>query len=190
MLLFADFWNDLRRFRRAGLSASLVRLLFFRSELAIWVVIVGALGIYLVHRGDLVSLAAAPVLIVPLSYILFVSFLVEFLTPLYFGSLAVGRLNSIEKGGRTAYLTLTFDLVPSGEVRSFASIGRPGPIKTIAGQEYLLALHPTNKTIALPMMDDNPRFLSYVLSFADNERAQEIADRLHELRGFDPTFSV
>lgn len=183
MFLFSDFYRDVARFRRHGLMPTLLKLMFVRIELAAWLAVLIALAYYCDVAHDPVQLSALIFLSLTIAHIVFVSFVVRYLSPIYFGTFAFGRLTSIERmGWGGAFWSFEFLIVPSGTTCYFKSSGM-SPVDGTEGKTYLLLLHPSHPSLVLPVMDDAPYFLKYILKLADRDRSRAIVDQLETLRG-------
>jgi hypothetical protein len=100
------------------------------------------------------------------------------ITPLCFGTFLFGRLNR-RYVVRAVYLDYRaeFTLIPSAEpllIRNLAT-GKEGTT-------YLLVRHPTDPSIVLPIIDDNPHYMD-IMVFATDERRTEIVAEIARLRG-------
>jgi hypothetical protein len=115
--------------------------------------------------------------------IVFVDFTVQLLSPVFFGSFAIGRLRDIRK----SRMRVVYDLVlmPSGLEISAGILALLLARGTI-GKTYLLLKHPCNVLVALPLIDDDPAFLAYILGFASGDRRDEIVRQLAILRSQSP----
>jgi hypothetical protein len=122
------------------------------------------------------------VFVLILLHFLFVSFVVKFLTPIYFGFLAFGRLKKIEHWAKPGPITFaSFVEVPSGNELHVNIMG-VWPVRGTVGTTYLLLRHPSNVKIVLPILDDDPIYRSHVLNLATARRRQEIEMQLQKLR--------
>jgi hypothetical protein len=100
------------------------------------------------------------------------------ITPLCFGTFLIGRLN----GKHVIYARYPsywaeFTLIPSAEqltVRNLAC--------GTEGATYLLVQHPTEPSIVLAIIDDDPRYME-VMRFATDDRRAEIMAEVARLRG-------
>jgi hypothetical protein len=167
------FFRDLARFRQEGLLSTVGYLLLARGELLVFYGLLIILSVF--FRTDPRTLSILGVLTVLLTLILFVKFEVELITPVFFGPFAIGRLTSmVWSRGRE---TFGLELVPSGDevyTNAMAIAGARGTI----GRTYLLLQHPDDASIVLPLIDDDPRRMAYILRFAFGERRDLIVRQL------------
>ena len=113
-------------------------------------------------------------------------FTIQFLSPLYFGSFAVGRLKT--KARPWSFIGSIYDkfiLVPSGRIVSVTYYGKRA-ITGMLGQFYLLLQHPSDEENALAIIDDDLKYMGFIMGCVDDERAAEISDRLNALRKTAP----
>src|SRR4051794_13427639 len=93
MILVVDFFRDLARFRRNGLLSTALYRLFARRELVVCATLVG----FLFYQCYVADVSRAWVLywffVAILLHFLFVSYLVKYLSPIYFGKPVHGRLS-------------------------------------------------------------------------------------------------
>jgi hypothetical protein len=173
------FIRDLARLHRLGVLWTLWRLIFVRLDV---VLVFGALVVlYLAtapHLPRTNVLWAALVLLV--AYYCFVYLTVRYLSPLYFGRFAYGRLTRIGRLG--AGIFYYFVLASSAtEVRVHVYGVAQG--RATIGKTYLLLQHPDNPSILLPLFDDDPRFVARQMEMTRPDRWSEISAAIERLRG-------
>jgi predicted ABC-type exoprotein transport system permease subunit len=115
MLLIPDFWRDLARFRRHGLLSRALYSLFVRRELLLWLGVAVALGYYFSGCSNETRIALIFLYLLWVQR-LFASFLVQLLTPLYFGTAAFARLEGIEHWYASAVVRVS--LLPEATSKS------------------------------------------------------------------------
>lgn len=175
-----EFAQDVLRFAKHGLLLRFCWLLFGRVAVLLCVAGIVAMFEYasLPHTKILVGLAA-----VFAGAWLFVMFTIQFLSPLYFGNFAVGRLES--KARPLQFLPPSlydeFVLYPSGRRISVTYYGKR-VITGVLGRSYLLLRHPSDDQTALAIIDDDPKYMKFIMRRANAERAVEISERLTALR--------
>jgi hypothetical protein len=183
MLLISDFVRDLARLRRYGLLPTALRVLFVRSELLVWLAAVGAIVYYCYSEDSAKCWSLTIVFVLLLLHFLFVSFVVKWLTPLYFGKPAFARLDRIEHWAKPGPLTaMRFSVLPAAVPLGINIMGI-WPVRGTVGTVYLLLYHPANASIALPVIDDDPTFLSYLLALPTPDRRAYLLSELRRLRG-------
>jgi hypothetical protein len=175
------FFHDLRRFQQHGLLFTACYLLSARAELLVWYGIpILFVVLFGVDSKNLILLCVTGIVI---TLIVFVDFAVQLLSPVFFGSFAIGRLQDIRKSRmRVMY---DFVLVPSG-IEISAGVMALLLARGTIGRKYLVLKHPANALVALPLIDDDPAFLAYILGFASSDRRDEILRQLEFLRGQNP----
>jgi hypothetical protein len=171
------FFRDLARFRQEGLLSAVGYLLLARGELLFFYGLL--IGLFVYFRADPRTLGILGIVTVLLTLILFVKFEVELLTPVFFGPFAIGRLSSMvwSRGGET----FGFELVPSGDEVDTNAMAIAGARGTV-GRTYLLLQHPDDASIVLPLFDDDPRCMAYILRFAFGERRDLIVRQIEFFR--------
>ncbi len=172
------FVRDLGQFHRQGLLLRLCWLLFARIEV---VIVYGALAAFFLYSTSPQATIMVGFGALTFAYFFFVYFTVHFLTPLFFGRFGFGRLTQKSKSLRHRYNIDDFILIPSGENLRAVIIGTLPASGTI-GQTYPLLQHPADSSIALPIIDDDSRFLAYIMRFAPDQRRSEISAEIKKLR--------
>jgi hypothetical protein len=106
---------------------------------------------------------------------------VNFMTPLCFGSFLIGRLKR-RWIIRARYITYRaeFILVPSG-----AEILLTNVTIGTEGQTYLLLQHPAAESVVLAVIDDSPWFMKSLERYATEARWSEITAQIEKLRRTD-----
>jgi hypothetical protein len=104
------------------------------------------------------------------------------LSPVNFGKFSLGRLQTIgSSGGKFPHTVTEFVLLPSN-AKMRIDIHKLAPVFGTVGETYLLLAHPTDNSVALPVMDGDARFMRYLLRFATKERRQDILREVQKLR--------
>jgi len=159
------FFRDLQRFRQEGLLFTLCYILFARIELLFCYG--GLIALCVAFRGDPRLLILVCLVGVVLTLLLFINFTVQLLTPVFFGPFVIGRLKDVTRfRGRVTY---GFELLPSGEEVDAGGMDLALALGTVE-RTYLLLQHPADASVVLPLIDDNPAYLTRILGFADSDR--------------------
>jgi len=159
------FIRDLLRFRQEGLLFTLCYILFARIELLVWYGLL--IAAFVVYRGDPKSVVLLCLGAVVLTLLLFVNFTVQLLTPVFFGPFVMGRLKGITRiRGSVSY---GFELMPSGDAVE-AGVMELAAARGTVGRTYLLLQHPANASVVLPLIDDDPAYLTCILRPATSDR--------------------
>ncbi len=179
-----EFAQDVLRFAKHGLLLRFCWLLVARMEVLLCACIIAAMFEY---ASSPPTQFMVGILAIGFAGVLFVMFTVLFLSPLYFGSFVVGRLEVkarplLGKGG-TVYDE--FILVPEG-IRLYVTYWGKNPRTGVIGNRYLLLQHPVDKKAALALTDDDPKYMDFIRGYIDDARAAEISERLDALRQTAP----
>jgi hypothetical protein len=178
------FIEDIARFYQHGLLPRICRLLATRPE--IWFIYGIIAAVYLLFaqgpRDDALMIFTA----VAIACFYVTHHTVHILTPLWFGTFLYGRLKEKYKRYMPQMVRYGagFLLVPSAAELNIETLEVP-PGGTV-GRTYLLLRHPGDPSIVLPIIDDDPRFMdymmNYMLKFASNERRSAIFAEIERLR--------
>jgi hypothetical protein len=173
------FVGDVVRFARSGQLLTLCGLLFGRIEvLVIFAAVAIAFMFYDTSREKALLVFLGVAIAVPL----FMMYTLQFLTPLYFGTFAIGRLRT--KATPAAYVGSIYDqfiLVPCGQ-EVYATYYGKRPAAGAVGQSYVLLRHPVDPETALAVIDDDPRYVNRILQCVSQQRGAEIVEQLKALR--------
>jgi hypothetical protein len=177
-----DILRDLGRFHQSGKLRLLARLVLWRRELWVWLALVAVLAVILFATDW--SAANKAGLVVLLGVILYwqcASFVVRYLSPLYFGRIASARLVKREYVfylGTVTYLDMV--LLPDGVPARVGIVGRQ--VGGTVGRVYVVLLHPHNDQVVLPLIDDDQAFTTAMLDLTDAGRRVELTGAVRALR--------
>lgn len=178
-----EFGQDVLRFAKHGLLLRFCWLLVARMEVLLCACMFAAIFEY---ASSPPTQFMVGILAIGFAGVLFVTFTVLFLSPLYFGSFAVGRLDV--KARPLARLGSVYDqfiLVPEG-TRLYVTYWGKNPRTGVIGNRYLLLQHPADKEAALALIDDDTKYMDFIRRRIDNARAAEISERLDAFRRTTP----
>jgi hypothetical protein len=174
-----EFAQDVLRFAKHGLLHRFCWLLFGRIEVLVCACVIAAMFEYASLPQTKIMVGFLAVFVAGW---LFVMFTIQFLTPLYFGSFAVGRLKTRAR----PFILIgsiydEFILVPSGRMVSVTYYGKR-VITGMLGRSYLLLQHPSDEEAALAIIDDDPKYMNHIMGYVSQQRAAEIMHELNSLR--------
>lgn len=174
------FIEDVVRFYKQGLLPFVCLVLATRPE--IWITYAGIGVMFLLFAQGPRDDALIVVLAVIVACFYVTHYTVHLLTPLWFGSFFYGRLTDkyLRIVGRTWRYGAWFLLVPSAAEFNIETIDMPAG-GTI-GRTYLLLRHPADRSIVLPLIDDDARFMRHMMGFVGSERQAELAAEIDRLR--------
>jgi hypothetical protein len=173
------FIEDVIRFHQRGLLRSIFWLLATRRE--IWLAF-GALAVIFILFAHSPRDRALMILLAAILACFYVThYVVHVLTPLWFGSFTFGRLTEKYKFyARSVQYGYWFLLVPSAASLNVQSMDMPA--SGTIGRTYLLLRHPSDPSIVLPLIDNDARFMSHMMTFVEPERRSEILTTIDKLR--------
>ncbi|HEX3862443.1 MAG TPA: hypothetical protein VHY35_12185 [Stellaceae bacterium] len=177
------FLEDVARLYRNGLLPGACARIATRPEMWLAYAVVAIIGTFFAHSPVVIGELAIMVVLGTGFYL--ANAVARTMTPLCFGSFLIGRLtNRYHLLGVGGIYRAEFVLIPSAEELTIPNL----PIGTI-GTTYLLIRHPSDPSIVLPIIDDNPPYMRRIMMFAPEERRSEIAAQIEKMRlHVDPGF--
>jgi hypothetical protein len=173
------FLADLARFYRNGLLPGLCWRL--AGDWEIWLTYGGAAAAFFFFAWSPREIALLVFLVVFATCFYVVHTVVYVASPLCFGRFSLGRLTRrYTVPGRYPDYRADFISIPSAEPMTILNIAT-GTV----GTTYVLLQHPDDPSVVLPLVDDNPRFMNHIMTFATAERYAEIAAEVDKLRQSD-----
>lgn len=173
------FLEDILRLYQAGMLPGACARLAARPAMAIPAACLVAAFLFI--PGEPLAAALLVFLALMMICVHVVDSVVNFMTPLCFGSFLFGRLKR-RWVIRARYISYRaeFILVPSG-----AEILLTNVTIGTEGQTYLLLQHPAAESIVLAVIDDSPWFMKSLQRYATEARWSEITAEIEKLRRTD-----
>jgi hypothetical protein len=171
------FLEDIARLYRHGLLPGACARLATRWEMGLAYACIAAVFFFVSSSPRTAVLLGFLALVIACAHV--GEAVVQYMTPLCFGSFQIGRLRERQARlvGKAILLRADFILVSSGEELCLRNLAAGTP-----GMTYLLIRHPGDPSIVLAIIDDNPRYMKRIMVYATDERRAEIAAEIAKLR--------